>query len=68
MHVVLAAAEHQVLEQVRKTGLPGLLVLRAHVIPHVHRDDGGLMVFVNHQREPVRQNEPLERDLDILGE
>jgi hypothetical protein len=65
MHVVLAAAEHQVLEQVRKTGLPGLLVLRAHVIPDVEGHDGGFVILVNDQGETVLEHEFLVGDVNI---
>ena len=44
---VFAAAEHQVLEQVREAGLAGLLVLGPDVVPNVDGHDGGLMIFVN---------------------
>ena len=51
--VVLAAVEHEVLEQVREPGLAGLLVLRADVIPDVDGGDWRLVVLVNQKSEPV---------------
>ena len=53
--VVLAAVEHQVLEEVREAGLARLLVLRADVIPHVHGGDGRLVVLVHEERQAVLQ-------------
>src|ERR1700684_822261 len=50
---MLAAAEHQVLEKMRETGFPRLLVFRAHVVPHVHRHDRRLVVLVDDHRQPV---------------
>ena len=56
---VLAALEHQVLEQVREAGLPGALVLRPHVVPDVDGDDRRLVVLVHDQRQPVVEDEAL---------
>jgi hypothetical protein len=61
--VVLRALEHQVLEQVREAGLPGPLVLRADVIPQVHRHDRTGVVLVQQDLEPVRQRVFREGDL-----
>ena len=61
--VVLAAVEHQMLEEMRETGVTRLLILGAHVIPDVHRDDRGLMVFVHDHRQTVGQDEPLVRNV-----
>jgi hypothetical protein len=61
--VVLAAVEHQVFEKVGETRPSGLLVLRAHVVPDVHRHDGRLVVLVDDQREAVVQRVFLERDI-----
>ena len=54
MHV-LRALEHQVLEEMREPGAPGLLVLRADVIHELQVDDRRRMVFRQHQRQTVRQ-------------
>ena len=54
---VVAAAEHEVLEEMGETGLAGFLVLGADVIPGVHGDDGGLVVFVDENGETVGENE-----------
>ena len=62
---VLRAVEHQVLEQVREARLARLLVLRADVIPDVHRDDRRLVVLVDDQGEAVVENELLVRDVDL---
>ena len=52
------------LEQVRESGAAGALVLRADVVPDVHRHDGRLMILVHQQREAVLQHEALVRDDD----
>ena len=57
--VVFAPAEHQMLEQVRKPGLPGPLVLGAYVVPDIDGDDGCLVVFVNDQAQPILQDKSL---------
>src|SRR3546814_4971306 len=48
--VVLAALEHQVLEQVCEAGAAGLLVLAADVVPDVDRDDRRLAVRSEERR------------------
>ena len=60
---VLGAVEHQVLEEVGEAGLARLLVLRADVVPDVHRRDRGLVVLVDDEGEAVRQHVLLEGDL-----
>jgi hypothetical protein len=64
---VFAAAEHEVLEEVREAGLAGLLVLGPDVVPDVDGHDGGLVVFVDDDGEAVVQHEFLERDIDAGG-
>ena len=64
---VFAAAEHQVLEQVREAGLAGLLVLGPDVVPNVDGHDGGLMIFVNEHGQAVVEHEFLVRDVDAGG-
>ncbi len=59
---VLAALEHQVLEQVREARLPGPLVLRTDVIPDVDGDDRGLVILVHDQRQSVVEHEALVRN------
>ena len=44
------------LEQVRKPGASGLLVLRAHVIPQLEVDDRRRVVFFQHHRQAVRES------------
>ena len=53
--VVLRPFEHQVFEEVRKTGAPWLLVLRADVVPDVDGDDRAAVILVHDHIEPVRQ-------------
>ena len=65
--VVLAAVEHQVLEQVREAGLAGLLVAGADVVPDVHRDDRRLVVLMDDQAQPVVEDVLRVRDVDDAG-
>ena len=53
---VLGALEHHVLEQVRETGAPRLLVLRADLVPDVDDDLGHAVVLVEDHLEAVRQS------------
>ena len=62
---MLASAEHQVLEQVRKSGLAQLLVFRADVIPRVNRHDRRLVVLVHDHRQAVAQHEFLKWNIDV---
>src|ERR1035441_6796912 len=64
---ILAAAEHEVLEEVREAGLAGLLVLRADVVPDADGHDGGLVVFVDDDREAVVEDEFFVWDVDAGG-
>jgi hypothetical protein len=52
-----------VLEQVRESGLAGLLVLRADVVPDVDRDDRRLVILVDEERETVLERELPERNV-----
>ena len=66
--VVLAAVEHQVLEEVSEAGPARHLVLRADVVPDVHGDDRRLVVLVHQQGEAVREDEALIGNVDgVLG-
>ena len=62
---VLAAAEHQVLEQVGEAGAPARLVLRADAVIDRHADDRRLAVGVDDGRQPVGQGEGLVGDVDL---
>jgi len=53
---VIAATEHQVLEQMGKAGLARLLVLRAHVVPGIHSHDGRLVILVHQNGQPIIEN------------
>ena len=64
--VVLGAVEHQVLEEVRETGLAGLLVLRTDVVPDVDGDDGRLGVLMDDQPQAVVQGVLRKGDVDAL--
>src|SRR5256885_1698635 len=61
--VILAAVEHQMLEEMREPRLARSLVLRADVIPHVDGGNWRLVVFVYEQRQSVLENELRVRDL-----
>jgi hypothetical protein len=65
---VLAAVEHQVLEQVRESRSARRLVLRADVVPDRDGDDRGLVVLVHDHPQPVVQAKLGERDVGILRE
>jgi len=65
--VVLAALEHQVLEQVGEAGAPGRLVLGTDVVPDVDRHDRRLAVGVHHHAQAVGQGEFLERNVHRGG-
>ncbi len=62
--MVLAAAEHEVLEEMGEAGLAGALVLGAHVVPDVDGDDGRLVVLVDDEGESVFQDEFLVGHID----
>ena len=62
--MVLAAAEHEVLEEMSEAGLAGPLVLRAHVVPDVDRDDGRFVVLVDDESQAVFEDEFLVGDID----
>jgi hypothetical protein len=59
---VAAALEHQVLEQVRKAGAAGTLVLRAHVVLELDVHDRRRVILVQDEPQPVGQ--PGRRVLD----
>ena len=50
---VLTAIEHQVFEQMGKTGLAGFLVFGTDVIPHINGHDGGLVVLIHQQSQAI---------------
>ena len=56
--------EHHVLEEVREPGAAFHLVLRSHVVPHVHRDGRSRPVDRGDDRQPVRQRVGLEGNID----
>jgi len=58
--VMLRSLEHQMLEQVRKSGVAGPLVFRTDVIPEVHGDDRAGVVFVQQDVEAIGER--------VLGE
>ncbi len=64
---VLAAAKHQMFEQVRKAGLAGLLVLRPDVVPHVDRHDRSLVILMDDYRQSVVQYEPRVGNINLFG-
>ncbi|OPZ80333.1 MAG: hypothetical protein BWY77_01125 [bacterium ADurb.Bin431] len=65
--VVFAAVEHQVLEEMGETGLAGLFILGADMIPDIKGDDRGFMVLVDDDGEAVIEDEFLIGDFDLLG-
>ena len=71
MVVVRRAFEHQMLEEMGETGVSGLLVLRADVIPDVDGDDRTVVILVEEHVEAVRERVPrkgkLHRKLPQAG-
>jgi len=61
---ILAAVEHQMLEQMRKARTAPRLVLRPDVIPDRYRDDRRLAVGVHDHAQPVLQRELLIGNID----
>ncbi len=64
---VLAPLEHHVLEEVSKALATLLFLLRTHVVPEVHRDDGRSVVFVEHHFEAVGEVRRAHRERDPGG-
>ena len=64
---VLAAAKHQVFEEMREARPPRLFVSAAYVVPQVDGDDGRLVVFVHDQRKTILEHELLVRNINILS-
>ncbi len=62
--MVFAAAEHEVLEEMGEAGLAGALVLGAHVVPDIDRDDGRLVVLVDDQGQSVFEDKFLVGNID----
>jgi hypothetical protein len=60
---VLAALEHQVLEQVREARTARLFVLRSDVIREVEMHDRNGMIFFQHDREAVGERGDLILEL-----
>ena len=50
---MLIAFEHHVLEQMRETAAPVRIVLRADVIPNLHRDREARVIFRRVNLKPV---------------
>ncbi len=65
---VLGAVEHQMLEQMRETGLAGRLVLRSDIVPDADRDDRRLAVLMHDHAQAVGKREGLVGDADLLDE
>ena len=59
---VLRAHEHHVLEEMRKTGAPALLVARADLVEVLHGHDGHGAIHVENDLEPVGQRVFLVRN------
>ena len=61
--VMRRALEHEVLEQMGEPCTAGPLVLRADVVPEVHRDDGTPVVLVYDHVQPVVEHFPGKRQI-----
>ena len=60
---VLAAAEHQVFEQVSKTGLSRSFVFRAYVVPGIDGNDRCFVILVYEHGETIGQHKLGVRDV-----
>ena len=65
---VLAALEHQVLEQVREAASPALLVARADVVDDGDGHGGRGAVDVDHHPQAIVELVPLDREIEIESE
>ena len=65
--VVLGPLEHDVLEEMREAGAPGLFVLGADVVPDVDGGDGERVVLVDDDFETVGQRQLFEGDRDHVN-
>ena len=67
---VLAAAKHQVLEQMREPGLSRLFVLRPHVVPDVDGHNRRLVILMHDHGQTVVEHEALIGNINLfcLGE
>src|SRR5690606_4669915 len=61
----LRAVEHQMLEQVRESGLALRLVFRADVVPDADGHDRRLPILVNDDAQTVVQREPLVSQIQL---
>ncbi|GLZ14401.1 hypothetical protein Acsp04_46360 [Actinomadura sp. NBRC 104425] len=55
------ALEHQVLEEVRQAGAPGLLVPRAHPVPDVHGGQRYDVVLADHHAQAIAERVLMQR-------
>ena len=62
---VVAAGEHEMLEEMSETGLARFFVFGANMIPQIDRHNRRFVVFMNDQRQPVGQHKFLEGNLDL---
>ena len=58
--------EHQVFEQVGQPRAPGTLILRADVVPQVHRDQRATVIFVNEHCKAVVEHTSLASQIHVM--
>ena len=63
--VMLRPLEHQMLEQVRETGMSRMFVLRSDVVPDVDRDDRTRVILVQEHVESIAQRVLRVRQLHL---
>ena len=63
--VMLRPLEHQMLEQVRETGMSRMFVLRSDVVPDVDRDDRTPVILVQEHVESIAQRVLRVRQLHL---
>src|SRR3546814_15249358 len=61
---IFRPVEHQMLEQMRETGLARGFVLRPDAVPDRHRDDGRLVILMDDHAQPVVEREGLIGNVD----
>ena len=64
---VLRTLEHEMLEQVRESGLSGRFDPAPDVVCHVHRHEWNSTLRRHDDREPVREALDMKRDFEIEG-
>ena len=65
---IFRTVEHQMLEQMGEPGLAFGFVLRPDIVPGADRDDRGLAIFMDDDRQAIVELEGLMRDNDLADQ